>query len=56
MKILHILKEDLTDDVKPIIAAQQKHNEVETISLADEQIDYERLVEKIEQADKLFTW
>lgn len=56
MKILHVLKEGLTDDAKPIIDAQQKENDVEIISLAGGEIDYDALVDKIEQTDKLITW
>lgn len=55
MKVLHIIKSDISDSVKKIIEEQKKDNSVEIIDIRTNK-DYEYIVSAIERADKVITW
>ena len=56
MKILTILNDDTKQDQVALIKELQVGNEVEIVSLAEDACNYEELVEKIEQCDKVISW
>lgn len=57
MKILHILKSKPDESIISIINTQKSAHEVSIVNLyEDDNIDYEHLVELIENFDKIITW
>ena len=56
MNILHILNDGLNEDAKTIIDSQSRDHDIEIIDLTEADLDYELLVESIEQCDKVFSW
>lgn len=57
MKVLHILKSKPDESVIGIINAQKSAHEVSVVNLyEDDNLDYEHLVELIENFDKIITW
>lgn len=55
MKILHILKKDLTPTEKAILEAHRASHEVMVVDLRTD-TDYGRLVSQIVAADKVISW
>ena len=56
MKVLHILNDGPSDDATPIIERQSDKHDVRVIDLSQDDIDYDALVEQIEQCDRVFSW
>ncbi|HWR97395.1 MAG TPA: hypothetical protein VN317_03165 [Candidatus Methanoperedens sp.] len=55
MKILHIIKKDLTPTEKAILEAHRAAHEVATVDLRTD-ADYRRIVDQIAAADKVISW
>ncbi|MBE9548042.1 MAG: hypothetical protein IMF09_01450 [Proteobacteria bacterium] len=56
MKVLHILNDGPDEDAKNIIAHQSESNDVEVVDLTDIDINYDELVDRIEQCDNVISW
>jgi hypothetical protein len=56
MKILTILNDDNDQALPEFLQELQAQNQVEVVSLAEQQLSYEELVEKIDQCDKVISW
>ena len=56
MKILTILNDDGKQAHIEILDDLREQNEVEVISLMEDEYDYDELVEKIEKCDKVISW
>ena len=56
MKILTILNDDSKQSHIELLDDLQKGNDVEVISLTEDTYDYDELVEKIDQCDKVISW
>lgn len=55
MKILHLVKRDLTPTEKAILEAHRGGHEVEVIDLRTNS-DYGRIVDQIATANKIISW
>jgi regulator of RNase E activity RraB len=56
MKVLHILNDGPDEDAKNIIAHHSENNDVEVVDLTDIDINYDELVDRIEQCDNVISW
>ena len=56
MKVLHILNDGPSDDAQFVIDLQSRSHDVSVIDLSRDEIDYEALVEQLEQCDRVFSW
>ena len=55
MKILHLVKKDLTPTEKAILEAHRKGHSVEVVDLRTN-TDYGRIVDQIVAAEKIVSW
>lgn len=55
MKILHLVKRDLTPTEKAILEAHRNGHDVEVIDLRTN-ADYGRIVDRIAASDKIISW
>ncbi len=56
MKILTILNDQNEQQFSELLDELGVQNQVEVVSLAEEQLSYDDLVEKINQCDKVISW
>ena len=56
MKVLHILNDGPDEDAKSIIECQAENYDVEIIDITEIDINYEDLVDQIEQCDMVISW
>ncbi len=56
VKILHILKSEPDDTVAEMTAAMNVDDTVSVIMLYDETVDWDALVEKVFENDKVICW
>lgn len=57
MKVLHILKSKPSASIISIINTQKSDHDVMVVNLYEnDNIDYEHLIELIENSDKVITW
>jgi hypothetical protein len=56
MKILTILNDQQDQQCAELLEELKGQNQVEVVSLAEEQLSYDELVEKIDQCDKVLSW
>lgn len=56
MKILTIVNDQQDQQFSQLINELGTQHQVELVSLAEQQISYDELVEKIDQCDKVISW
>ena len=56
MKILHIVNSSVGKNIGDLMSAQEKDNEVKLIKLGSDEVNYETLIDEIENADKVISW
>ena len=56
MKILHIVNSSVAKNVGDLMSSQEKDNEVKLIKLGSDEVNYETLIDEIENADKVISW
>jgi len=56
MKILHIVNSSVGKNISDLMSAQENDNEVKLIKLGSDEVNYETLIDEIENADKVISW
>jgi sulfur transfer complex TusBCD TusB component (DsrH family) len=56
MKLLHILKSDPDENTKTFIEILSEGEEAIEVSLYEDAVDYEKLIDMIFEHDKVITW
>lgn len=56
MQVLHILNDGPSDDAQFIIDQQAHDHDVQVVDLSKDDVNYDDLVDRIEQCDKVFSW
>jgi hypothetical protein len=56
MKILTIVNDHNDQPLPEFLQELQEQNQVEVVNLAEQQLSYDELVEKIDQCDKVISW
>lgn len=56
MKVLHILNDGPCDDAEYIISQQSANHSIKIIDLSKDDVNYDELIDLIEQSDKVFSW
>ena len=56
MKILHILKSEPDHNTKILMDYVSEGDEISVYPLYDDQADYEKLIDKIFEHDKVISW
>jgi len=56
MKILTIVNDQQDQQFSELLNELGAQNQVEVVSLAEESLSYDELVEKIDQCDKVISW
>ena len=56
MNVLHILNDGPNEDAEYIISQQLPNHNIKIVDLSLNEVDYEELVDLIEQSDKVFSW
>ena len=56
MKILTIVNDENDQSLPDVLQELQEQNQVEVVSLAEQQLSYDELVDKIDQCDKVISW
>lgn len=56
MKILTILNDQQDQQFPQLLDELKGQNQVEVVNLAEEQLSYDEIVEKIDQCDKVLSW
>ena len=56
MKILHIVNSSVEKNVGDLMNTQEKANEVKLIKMDSGDVNYESLIDEIENADKVISW
>ena len=56
MKVLHILNDGPSDDAQLIIEQHSAKQVIQIVDLSKHDVDYDELVELIEQCDKVLSW
>jgi len=56
MKIIHIVNQKTTQSVLNLIDEQRKVHDVEVINLEDGQPDYDAIIDKVVNCDRVISW
>lgn len=56
MQVLHILNDGPSDDAQFIIDQQACNHDIQIVDLSKDDINYDDLVDRIEQCDKVLSW
>ena len=56
MKILTIVNDQQDPQFSELLQELRGQNQVEVVSLAEDQLSYDELVEKIDQCDQVISW
>jgi hypothetical protein len=56
MKILTIINDHADRPLPDVLQELQEQNQVEVVSLEEQQLSYDELVEKIDRCDKVISW
>jgi len=56
MKIIHIVNQKTTQSVLSLIDEQRKVHDVEVVNLEDGQPDYDAIIEKVINCDRVISW
>ena len=56
MKIVHIVNQKTKQSVLSLIDEQRKVHDVEVINLEDGQPDYDEIIDKVKNCDRVISW
>ena len=56
MKIVHIVNQKTKQSVLSLIDEQRKVHDVEVINLEDGQPDYDAIIDKVKNCDRVISW
>jgi hypothetical protein len=55
MKVLYLVRQDLSETAKAIMEEQKKSNEVTVVDIRENK-DYDQIVDQIAASDKVISW
>ncbi len=56
MKIIHIVNQVPTKSILSLIDEQRKDHDVEVINIATEQPDYDSIIDRVINSDRVISW